>query len=291
LDWDDLKYLIAVADAGGLTPAARALCVDPSTVSRRITALEKALGAELVARTPEGMALTAAGHLAEAAARSIEAQLVGLAAEIGGTRDEPAGIVRVSTTDSFAPAVFRAFAQLARHFPQLAIEVVPSTQTVDLRRREADLAVRFFRDDHDGLALRKLGVLGWSLYASQAYLAEHPSGSTLLGGHDVVAYTDALRAMPGAQWLATHAAPEAVRVRCGNVRAALEATVAGIGVGILPCYLHAAQPSLVRMTDQVLGSSEAYAVFLLERRGEARLRVVIDALVGLFERERTSFCG
>lgn len=84
VDWDDLKFLLAVADGGGLAGAARNLKVDPSTVSRRISALEKALGTELVARTPEGMTMTPAGEQTMAAARQIETQLAVLADSVRG---------------------------------------------------------------------------------------------------------------------------------------------------------------------------------------------------------------
>ena len=160
VDWDDLKFLLAVADTGGLAPAARALGVDPSTVSRRIVALEKAFEAELVVRTPEGMSLTEAGRSTAEVARRFDAELLTLAASMGGERGEPVGAVKVSTTDAFAQNVMRALAPLHERFPHLHIEVLPSHGPVDLRRREADIAVRMFRDGHDGLALRKLGSVG-----------------------------------------------------------------------------------------------------------------------------------
>ncbi|HSN26734.1 MAG TPA: LysR family transcriptional regulator, partial [Kofleriaceae bacterium] len=133
MDWDDLKYLLAVADAGALAPAAKSMGVDPSTVSRRISALEKALGAELVARTPEGMTLTAAGHAAVAVARRIDGELSALAAELAGSLEVPSGVARVSTTEAFATNVMRAVAPLHAKFPRLQIEVVPMHEAVDLR--------------------------------------------------------------------------------------------------------------------------------------------------------------
>ena len=291
MNWDDLKFLLAVADAGGLAPAARALRVDPSTVSRRIAALEKALTAELVVRTLEGMTLTEAGRSASEIARRFDADLLALAASVGGEHGEPVGPVKVSTTDAFAPNVMRALAPLHARFPHLQIDVMPAHGPVDLRRREADLAVRMFRDDHDGLALRKLGVVGWSLYATRAYVAKHPQRAGLLEGHVVVGYSDALRASPGAAWLNAHASPDAIRIRCGSPRAAVEAALADVGVCAVPCYLAAAHAQLVRLTDQVLATSDVYAVFLPERRGEARLRVVIDTLVDMFARDRTQLGG
>lgn len=289
VDWDDLKYLLAVADAGALAPAAKALGVDPSTVSRRISALEKALATELVARTPEGMTLTTAGHAAVAVARRIDGDVAALAAELAGSLEVPAGMVRVSTTEAFATNVLRAVAPLHARFPRLQIDVVPVHQAVDLRRREADLAVRMFRDEHDGLALRKLGQIGWSLYATTRYLATHAPGKGLLDGHAVIGFTDT--AMSGAQWLAQHAKPESIRVRTTSPRSALEAALADLGVCVVPCYLAEREPGLARLTDQVVAHSEVYAVFLPERRGDARLRVVIDALVAMFAADGVRLAG
>lgn len=287
MHWDDLKYLLAVADAGALAPAAKALGCDSSTVSRRIAALEKALGAELVARTPEGMTLTAAGHAAVAVARRIDGELRTLAAELAGNVE--AGVVRVSTTEAFASNVMRAVAPLHAKYPRLQIDVVPTHHAVDLRRREADLAVRMFRDDHDGLALRKLGQLGWSLYATPRYLAAHPTGKSLLDGHHVVGYTET--AMPGAQWLAQHVKAEAVRLRTTSPGSALEAALADLGVCVVPCYLAERESGLARLTDQVVAHSEVYAVFLPERRTDARLRLIIDALVAMFATDGVRLAG
>jgi DNA-binding transcriptional LysR family regulator len=83
----------------------------------------------------------------------------------------------------------------------------------------------------------------------------------------------------------------AAGIRCGSPRAALEAALADVGVCIVPCYLVAAHPSLVRLTDQILATTEIYAVLLPERRAEARLRVVIDTLIEMFERDRALLGG
>ena len=288
--WDDLKYLLAVADERGLAGAAKALAVDTSTVSRRIAALEEALGTELVARTPEGMTLSDAGRLAAESARTITTELANLSARIAGGRDEIAGRVRVSSTDSFAAQLLGAVAPLRALHPQLIIDLVVATETVDLRRREADVAVRFFREERDGLAMRKLGTIGWSLYASPAYLARRPTGSSFLDGHDVVGYGDEIKNAIGPRWLDEHARAESIRVRCSSPRAALDAALAGMGVALLPCYVVGHQP-LTRITDQVIVAHDAFAVFLPERRSEGRLRVVIDALVAHFARAGAALAG
>jgi DNA-binding transcriptional LysR family regulator len=286
--WDDLKYLLAVAEAGALAPAAKVLRVDPSTVSRRIAALEKALGSELVARTPEGMSVTTTGERAVDAARRIEAELEALAREVAADA-APTGTVVISTTEAFAPFVIRVLATLHERCPGLRIEVVPSMHKADLRRREADLAVRMFREERDGLAQRKLGSLGWSLYATSKYLATVTHGRGLLDGHTVIGYTGAVSTTPGAIWLAAHASEGSIRMRCGTPSAAMAAALADTGVCVVPSFITWAHPDLVRLTDQVVAQSEIYAVFLPERRTEARLRVVIDALLAMFARDGVAF--
>jgi DNA-binding transcriptional LysR family regulator len=236
------------------------------------------------------MTLTPAGEQTVAAARQIESQLASLADALRGEPGEVAGTIRISTTESFAATLLRALPGVRERHPGLAIDVLTAVAPADLRRREADLAVRMFRDERDGLAMRKLGTLGWSLYASERYLARKPRGAKLLDGHDIVGYNDELANMPGAVWLTAHAQPEAIRVRCGGTRSALDAALADAGVCVVPCYLAAGQP-IVRLTDQVIASGEAYVVFLPERRGDARIRVVIDALVALFQREQATFAG
>ena len=288
--WDDLKYLSAVADAGALAPAARALGVDASTVSRRIAALEEALGTELTARTPEGMVLTEAGRAAVEVARGIEVELTELAERIAGGHDALTGRLRVSTTESFAAYVLQALAPLSARHPALQIEVVTMMAPADLRRREADLAVRFYREDHDGLAMRRLGTLGWSLYAAPSYLARRCGTGLDLEGHDIVGFGADLQQAPGPRWLAEHTRPDALRIRCSSPPSALQAAIAGLGVAILPCYLAAGQ-AVVRLTEQVLAVTEAWAVFLPERQHEARIHAGITALVELFAAHRDRFVG
>lgn len=288
--WDDLKYLLAVADAGALASAAKALRVDPSTVSRRIAALEKALGAELVARTPEGMTLTAAGERVVAVARRIDGELAALTQELAAGA-AATGTVVVSSTEAFASYVLRALAALDEAHPGLQIEVAPTMKKVDLRRREADLAVRMYREESEGLAQRKLGSIGWSLYATERYLATTAPGRGLLDGHAVIGYSDTVSTIPGAVWVAAHASEGAIRIRCGSPSAALSAALADAGVCVVPCFIVGSQPGLVRITDQVVAQSEVYAVFLPERRTETKLRVVIDALVAMFARDGVALAG
>lgn len=199
--------------------------------------------------------------------------------------------LRIATTDSFGAHVMRALDPLRAQHPELTIQLLTANATIDLRMREADLAVRMFRDDDEALASLKLGSLGWSLYASKKYLASHPAGPGLLDGHRVIGYADSLtHAMAGAAWIAGHAPPGAVRMQCAGPGAALKLALTDLGVCVIPCYMAEGAP-LERLTNEVIATTEVYAVFLSERREEPFLAAAIDALFEGFERENASLSG
>lgn len=199
--------------------------------------------------------------------------------------------IRIATTDSFGTHVMAALEPLRGRHPELAVQLLTANATIDLSKREAELAVRMYRNEDDRLASLKLGTLGWSLYASTKYLAGHPPGPGLLDGHRVIGYADSLtHAMAGAAWIATHAPPDVVRMQCAGPGAALKIALTDLGVCVIPCYMAAGTP-LVRLTDEIVATTDVYAVFLPERRDEPFLAAAIEALFERFEREHASLSG
>src|SRR5215471_6648438 len=172
--WDDVRFFLAVARAGSLSAAARMLGVGHVTVGRRVALLEKRLGVTLLNRTPDGFSTTSAGQAIlrqctemESAARNLE--------RIAAGRDSlVTGSVRLSATEALAHQVIvPAIAALRQVHPDLQVDLVASVRSLDIARREADVAVRFARPTASELVCRKLGEVGFSLYASHRYLAEH----------------------------------------------------------------------------------------------------------------------
>jgi DNA-binding transcriptional LysR family regulator len=290
VNWNDLKFLLSVVDRGSLRMAALDLNVDPGEVTKRIGALETALNAQLVTRAGDAVTVTASGQRTVAVARTLAAQLKALADEVGGEHGQLAGTLCVTSTAGFVSRAMKAFDLLHENYPGLHVDVMVSSHVVDLRRKEADLAVRMFRDTQDGLAMHKLGTMGWSLYASDKYLAGHKPGANLLDGHRVIAFDASFSNTSGGRWLAANARDEDIGMRVGGIGQALDAALSHQGVCIVPCYL-AKEQKVVRVTDQVLATNDVYAVYLAERSNEARLRIVIDALVDLFVRDQATFAG
>jgi DNA-binding transcriptional LysR family regulator len=292
LDWDDLRFVLALRRAGSLGAAARLLKVEQSTASRRLTSLEAALGAHLVARTPEGVALNEAGLLVAGVAEAFDTGIEDLTRRISGEDRRPEGIVRLATTESMATFLMAGLVPLRQVHPKIHVQLVVGSAALDLLRREADLAVRLFREKSPTLVTRKIGDIGWSLYASRAYVER--TGVTLaadleecaLAGQTVIGYAGPTARSPGAVWLAKHSRPEDVVLTGESIPSVINAVKAGLGLSALPCFAVDCDPSLVRLTPSLIARGEAFLVIPPDHRQTVRVRLVMDALTALFERER-----
>jgi DNA-binding transcriptional LysR family regulator len=297
LDWDDLRFVLALRRAGSLGAAARELKVEQSTASRRLCAVEAALGAQLVTRTPEGLLLNDAGHIAADLAQTIDDGIEALQRRIGGEDHRPEGLVRLSTTESFTPLLMGGLVPLRQEYPKIQVQLVVSSAALDLVRREADLALRMFRDKSPTLVTRKIGEPGWSIYASHAYLERTgfalsgDLGGCVLAGQAVVGYSGPTTRSAGAVWLAAHSRAEDVVLTGESVTSVATAVAAGIGVSVLPCFAVHGNPRFVRLTPEVVARNEAFLVIPPDHRHTVRVRLVMDAVAALFERERALLGG
>jgi DNA-binding transcriptional LysR family regulator len=294
LNWDDLRFLLALRRAGSLGAAARLLKVEPSTASRRLGSLEAALGAKLAARTPEGLVLNEAGLAASDLAETMERGILELVGRIGGDDQRPQGIVRLATTESMATFLMRGLVPLREAHPLIQIELVVSSTSLDLTRREADVALRLFRETNPTLIARKVGEIGWSVFASREYVERKgivPGESLELAGLAVVGYKDPVSRAPGPSWLAANTRPAQIVLSGDSVSSVVNAVRAGLGVSALPCFLVADHPTLVRLTPAVVARGEAFIVIPPDHRDTSRVRLVMDALASLFERERALLEG
>ena len=160
MNWDDLRILLAVSRAETMTRAARRLGVNQTTVSRRIQALEEALGVELVVRSRDGIALTEAGRQAAHAVEGMELVAHDVERSLIGGDAQLAGVLRVTTIDLIAHYHPDLFASFAAEYPAVELEVTVGFDQRSLAKREADLAIRWTHRPSEGLFGRKLGSVG-----------------------------------------------------------------------------------------------------------------------------------
>ena len=289
-DWDELRVFLALARAGSLGACARQVKVDPTTVARRVGALEDSLGVRLVVRNPDGIKLTREGELVAAAAARMEEALGGLRRQLEGRSE--GGVVRVATTDSFAQFLLHYLPELAASHPGLRVESISGNASLDLVRGEADLAIRFFRPRQDNVVARKVGTVGWSLYGSDAYLER--KGRVKLGAladHDFLGFDDSLSSAAGAVWMREHVGDARVVLRGNSPRALAEAVASGLGISVLPCFVAAGNPALRRLTPVVLGSSEIWTAVHEDLKDVPRVRAVLEFVHALVQRERALLAG
>jgi DNA-binding transcriptional LysR family regulator len=275
MEWDDLRFLVAVDRSGSLSAAARLLKVDQTTVGRRLEALQKRLGARLIERNADGTRLTAAGRRACAAGVAMEEAALALEREVSGSEERIEGLVRIATAAGFMSVLGQALGEARQLHPGLRFEISTSTVTANLVKGEADFAVRMMRDSQASLVARRIGQNSWGLYASESYVRRKGPARSLTG-HDVVGYTDPMTRSPGGQWLAQHEAGANVVARVDNAISALDLAEAGVGLAAAPSYMAEARPGLLSIRAGAIGVSEFFLVAHREVARIPRVRTTMD---------------
>jgi DNA-binding transcriptional LysR family regulator len=292
LDWNDLRFFLAIHRARTLAGASRTLGVEHTTVGRRLTAMENALGTKLFVRTPDGFSPTTVSHTILVHAEQVEAALVAIE-RIAHDDDRPEGLVRLTTSETFAGYVGRRLGELRARHPKITVEVLSGNANLDLTRREADLALRIAPTKQPELLCRSIAKMGWSLYAARGYVeARGPvTPSETLRGHDVIGFNDSLAQAPGALWFAAHADGANVVLRSGSIPAALNAALGGLGVVAIPCFLGDAEPTLVRLMPDLVGERDMFLVVHPDLAKTARVRVVMDFFIERFAADADVLAG
>ena len=282
LNWNDLRFFLAMARGGGLLAAARRLGVDQTTVARRLSALEAAVGARLVDRSPRGVTLTGQGQVLVEYAERIEAETIAAAERLGVEGQPLSGTVRLATPEAFG-AWLVAPAAKAFHdqYPGLQLELVPESRSVNLSRREADIAIMLSRPTQGRLVARRLADYTLGLYSSRDYLEAHGVLESLadLPGRPLVWYIDELIDVPELRYLDQVADGAPTMFRSNSITAQQAAIASGLGFGVLHKFAASQDPRLVRVLPEALDLKRSY--WLCAHADQARIprvRAVMDFL-------------
>jgi DNA-binding transcriptional LysR family regulator len=275
-DWESVHHFLVAAESRSLSGAARRLDVEHTTVGRRIATLERAVGALLVVRGPKGLELTPVGeHVFRLAS-----EMATLARAIHEVAIVERTNVRLVMPTGFTSLLTPELEALRRDQPRILLEIVSGARRVDVRKGEADLALRIGPIDDEQLVARKLAEVGSALYGSRAYLARHAArvDPDDLAGHSLVGFHRSLSDMPAATWLAARSAHATVVMRSREAADMLAAAESGAGLAVLPCFLGDAAPSLVRLTPEPIGLRKLSLVYRRESRLAPEFRAVVAFL-------------
>jgi DNA-binding transcriptional LysR family regulator len=287
--WDDVRFFLAVARAGSLSGAARSLAVGHVTVGRRITLLEKKLGVTLLHRTPDGFVTTSAGEAILRQCAAMESAAMDLERTVAGRDALLTGSVRITTTEALAcQLIAPAIAALRESHPALRVDLMAGARSLDIARREADLAIRYARPSASDLVCRKLGEVAFSLYASKRYLARKgvPKQAQGLADFDLITFTGAPAAM-SPFFMGESIERARIALRCDNALIQLRAAASDAGIAEAACFLGDVERDLVRVwPDKAPARRAVWLIMHQDMRRAARIRAVSSAITEAFRRNR-----
>ena len=275
IDWDDVRFFLAVARSGSVRSAADGLKVNHTTVLRRISQLEARLGARLFEMKPAGYQLTGSGHDVLALAEEMELSSSRLEGLVWGRDEGVGGPLVVAMAQTIATHLLMPdFAEFCRRHPEIELTILSSEAKVNLTNREADVALRVVLD-RSALPLNLHGLQGSELrigaYLSNSLLEQWSAGSL----HHARWVTKGTEQVP--EWARCGEIPIEGNFRAPETGTHLAALRQGLGVGLLPRFVGDAEPGLVRAPGTLNGSHGALWILSQgETRRTKRVRLFID---------------
>jgi DNA-binding transcriptional LysR family regulator len=281
LEWDDLQTFLAIAREGSLSAAARALKTTQPTMGRRLQAMESRIGARLLERHPRGYVLTSLGETVLGNVERIEAEVIATERAISGRDVALEGVVRVTCVDVVASRILApAIANLQCTHPKITVELNTDARTLNLNRREADIAVRLARFEGSELIVKKLGEMGSGFFASASYIEKYGMPNIENSAqHSIISVLDDQAHLSDAKALKT-ALPEArIAVNTNSRETMIHAAKNSIGICCVPLERAREESDLVQIDLNVeIPAREVWLGVHKDMRHMPRIRAVIDAI-------------
>ena len=277
MDWNNLRYIKAIANTGNVAEAANQLDMHQSTVFRRLNTLEKNLGVRLFERLPSGYVMTTAGEDFYRAAERIEADISALNRRISGQDMRPSGTIRVTMSDGLLVKLLApCLAQFHQAYPEIELEVLISKEMLNLTRRDADIAIRTTNQPLETLVGRKVSQVAIAVYGSNEYLKDSPNLNDL-NRHDWIGFDETVIDTATARWLKQTVPDVTFQYRFNTCMGILAAVKENIGLALLSCYLGDNDPNLVRVSSPILELEKQLWILTHEDlRYVTRIRTFID---------------
>lgn len=285
LDWNDLKYFLAVARDGSTLAAARSLRTSQTTVARRIAAMERALGIHLFEKRQAGYALTPEGQNLLGRAEQVEAALRGFSDAASAHSRSVSGTVKITTEEIYATTILAPLLrELHELHPDIVIELDTSQAVRDLGAGEADISLRSTKADTQlpaGLVGRQLCIDDWALYCSRDYAARIgvPRSRAELKNHSFIGGGGGNLWIHYQNWLQSLGLEQQVAMHHATSGGLLSGVRSGFGIAVLPCIVADSDPDLVQCLPPRGEHGRILWLFTHERvRHTPRVRTVIDFL-------------
>jgi len=292
MEWDDLRYVLAVQKSGSVAGAARSLAVSQATVFRRIEKIEKSLGVRLFDRRQTGYVATAAGQEIVDEAGELEDRINALELRVWRNDEQAHGTVRVTTTETVATMLLPPIvARLRAAHPKLSVEVNISHETLNILKRDADIAIRhLIRQPPEALIGHKLATVSYAVYCSDK--GRQRGAPVDLAAEPWVGPFDLPSEASVCNWLRAQGHDQRIVLRCNSYVAEAMAVRAGVGVGLLGCFVADRVGGLHKLTPTVPEvRGEFWALMQREMRTVARVSIVYAFIREAFAELAPLFAG
>jgi DNA-binding transcriptional LysR family regulator len=282
IDWNLARAFRATAASGSLTAAARQLGLTQPTLSRQVAELERSLGITLFERVGKRLVLTNAGLglLEHAEAMATAAETMALAA--AGRSQDIAGRVTISAGDILSAYLLPDLvARIRQKAPQITLVVVASNSISDLRRREADIAIRHVRPTEPDLIARLAREMTAHLYAAESWVARHgmPGSVADIADTELLGFEPAEQFVEHLKGLGVKAAPERLPIVSESAIVIWEMLRRGLGVGMMLSEVAERTAGVVRLLPELPGTPvPCWLVSHRELRNSRRVRLVFETL-------------
>ena len=288
-DWDDLRIVLGVARGGTTRGASELLRIGHSTVARRVDALEERWGVRVFDRLPTGFVLTQDGEHLVARAEKIESEVNAAQLLLTGREKGLEGLIRITTLETIATHfLLPVMADFAGTYPGIEFELSVGYQSLDLRKREADIAIRATDHPPEHLIGQKLGSQGWAGYATPEYIESHD-----LGDPEDARWIGFGTRSRAPSWIARTSHPHLPAWGLfDDIPLQAEAARQHLGIAHIPCHVGDIDPDLVRVPlSAVTNAGDIWILRHKDTRSTERLRVFTRFVTEAFEIAKPVFSG
>ncbi len=286
-DWSNLRVFFAVAEAGGINAAARALQINPSTVTRAIEELERQLNATLFHRGPRGATLTEAGQAAFQRVRTMERMAEALELEVGDSETLPEGRVRLAAPDGVAGYFISPHqTEFLRAHPGIDLSIDCGLWPDRPLDGEADLTLTFSEPTQPDAVAQPIAHVHYALFASREYVSLYGASKTIeemlhhpYVHHSAQTHQKELWGDRVQAWQTlTHK-----RIETNSSSVCVQAVLNGVGIGAMPTAIASVEPDLVMLDVLTVGPAKLWLVHHRDAARPARVRLVKDWLKAIFD--------
>jgi DNA-binding transcriptional LysR family regulator len=289
LNWDDLKYFLAVARTGTLRGGADRIQVNHTTLTRRLSVMEERVGSRLFDRSKQGLVLTQLGEDLMPHAERVEAELTAAARVSVGRDAHPSGTVYITLPHGLAmTSLMDDFTAFADQYPDITLNMNFTNDIRDLTRREADVSLRVASEVSDDVVGRKLVQMSQAAYCTRRYAERVKDnggeGLNLIGWHEP---EEAITA----DWVKRSYYPKAtLKHRVSELVPMITLAASGLGMAYLACNLGDRHPNLIRAPFQKpMPYRSIWLLLHRDLKNTARVRLFVDFLADRVQSRRNEF--